>query len=307
MGLSRCRLDQLSIYFIEHLRNEFCVLGHVVQNRGNECVGGFNAFFISDVGVGFGEDRKSTSHANVFRAVARLVSERIPLGVFGIEVSVIESRRSVFLEPFRDFRHHLFTQPISNRFGRPRVVRDVVSQRIAVLRSVGGVAVDKQMRVGFVDQANECSGFRCFEFHEVAVEIESLRICTAAHDVGANLPGAIVWSHLVVGIGAVVGNEQQDVFLQPFRIRIKSEFANHLQQCFFAGTFATVNVAQDQDDVLSVGVVTGHVGRLADDRADDVSTVSRFSDRMVADVSSRLRSLVKKLFNLRGGTGFGKA
>ena len=269
-------------------------------------MGGFNTFLISDVRVGFGEDRESTSHANVFRAVARLVSERIPLGVFGIEVSVIESRRSVFLEPFCDFRHHLFTQPISNQLGRPGVVRDVVSQRIAVLRSVGGVAVDKQMRIGFVDQANECSGFRCFEFHEVTVEVESLRISAAAHDVGANLPGSIVWSHLVVGVGAVVGNEQQDVFLQPFRIRIEAEFANHLQQCFFAGTFATVNVAQDQDDVLSVGVVTGHVRRLADDGADDVSTVSRFSDRMIANIGSRLGGLLEKLLNLRGGTGFGK-
>ena len=35
--------------------------------------------------------------------------------------------------------------------------------------------------------------------------------------------------------------------------------------------------------------------------------MSRFSDRMVADVGGRLGGHVEKLLNLSGGTGFGKA
>ena len=178
-------------------------------------MGRFDSFFVRRIGIGFRQDCQPPAHPDVFRAVAGLVSERDPFGVVWGEIAVVESRSAFLFQSLGNFWHHLFTQPHSNRFGRRRIVRDVVGQRILVFRTVGRVAIDEQMRIGFLDQSNECSCFWSFEFYEVAVQVQSLRIRAAAHNFRADLPRSVLWPHLIVGVGAIVRHEQQNVFLQP--------------------------------------------------------------------------------------------
>ena len=65
-----------------------------------------------------------------------------------------------------------------------------------------------------------------------------------------------------------------------------------------------MDVAQDQNDVLRASVVAGFVGFFADGDANNIPALSRFSDRVAANMPGSIRSFADKVFDFGGGARF---
>jgi hypothetical protein len=129
------------------------------------------------------------------------------------------------------------------------VQRRRIRQVVAVVRPIGGVQVHRHVRIPAVQQRDERARLGALELHEVAVEVELLRVLAradAAHR--AVLRRAVLHVDQLVAVGVVVGRDENDDPLQ-HRLQVAREQpARQDQRRFLALDLAGVDVGHDEHD-----------------------------------------------------------
>src|SRR5262245_47948629 len=104
--------------------------------------------------------------------------------MLAVKIAVEKCAGSLGLESAHNVGQHHFVSKVARPRGSRWIMRRVECKRVTMLRAVRGVAVDKHVRVPFVDKPHQGPNFRSFQFYEVAIEIEALSVFTTSHDVG---------------------------------------------------------------------------------------------------------------------------
>ena len=91
-----------------------------------------------------------------------------------------------------------------------------------MIRAVGGVGVDEEVRVPLVEELDQAAGLGCLELDEVAVEVEAAGVGPLAHSLfGADLAGPVGLRDPLVAVGVVDRRHGQDHVLQQGRMRAR--------------------------------------------------------------------------------------
>ena len=125
---------------------------------------------------------------------------------------------------------------------------------IAVIRTVGRVQINRQMRIPSIKQSDERVGFRRFELDVIAVEIEALRVFarTDAAD-WAVLRSAVIQADLLVAVGVVYRSDQDDQIVEQWS-QISGRYApRQMQRRLLTLDFTCVNVCLNEYDRLAGG------------------------------------------------------
>src|SRR5215510_5844432 len=110
------------------------------------------------------------------------------------------------------------------------------------------------MWIPTVEQADERVGFRRFELHVIAVEIEALRVF--ARTDAANwtiLRGAVIQAELLVAVGVVDRSDQDDQIVEQRPQVAGCDAPRQMKRRLLAFDFTRVNVGLNEYDGLAGG------------------------------------------------------
>ncbi len=219
----------------------------VVDALPHEFAAGDDPLFIRNISIRLDQDRQSAAHSHVFDTVTGFVAVGFPLRVIPIEVAVVERTDSLFLQALRHGGQQSVAKELPYGERRGRVMGHIVGQRIAMARTVRRMQVEEYVGIPRVDRTHQGLGFQSFKFDEVAIEVETLRVCAFPHTVGrADLARSIVLVHPIVRVGVVVRNAHQHHLLQPRMIWLSGQFPQQHQERLFTVALAGMNVPQQQ-------------------------------------------------------------
>src|SRR5215831_18093051 len=110
------------------------------------------------------------------------------------------------------------------------------------------------MRVPSIKQSDERVGFRRFELHVIAVEIEALRVFARAHAAyRAVLRSAVIQADLLVAVGVVDRSDQDDQIVEQRPEVADCDAPRQMKRRLLAFDFARVNVGLNEYDGLARG------------------------------------------------------
>ena len=90
---------------------------------------------------------------------------------------------------------------------------------IAMVASIGGVEIHREVRVVVGIESNQRAGFGSVQLHLVPVQVKSLSIGSLSHPAdGPVLPSAVVEAHPFISISVEEGDDEKDQRVLPGRV-----------------------------------------------------------------------------------------
>ena len=109
---------------------------------------------------------------------------------------------------------------------------------IAMVRTVRGVKVHRQVRVPLVEKLKQPPGFRSLDLHKIAVQIQALAVLTHANPANRTiLLSSICQADTLVAIGVVDRRHQHNHFAEKVAQVPAGQPLGNLLACFFAFDF----------------------------------------------------------------------
>src|SRR5215470_14388346 len=110
------------------------------------------------------------------------------------------------------------------------------------------------MRIPSIKQSDERVGFRRFELHVIAVEIEALRVFARTHAADrAVLRSAVIQADLLVAVGVVDRSDQDDQIVKQRPEVADCDAPRQMKRRLLAFDFTRVNVGLYEYDGLARG------------------------------------------------------
>src|SRR5262245_632538 len=110
------------------------------------------------------------------------------------------------------------------------------------------------MRIPSIKQSDERIGFRRFEFHVIAVEIEALRVFASTDAANrAILRSAVIQADLLVAVGVVDRSDQDDQIAEKRPKVADCDAPRQMKRRLLTFDFASVNVGLNEYDGLAGG------------------------------------------------------
>ena len=149
------------VSLIDQLADLIFLGGRLDKTLPDEITGCQYPVFVRSIGVSLGENSQPVSQARVGCAVAPLGGECCPVGVVSTQVAVIISLQAgLFLELAgelgKEFRAGERNDPGVAR----RVLGTLIRDRVAVVRPVGRMGIDEEMRFPGVEEPDESTSLR---------------------------------------------------------------------------------------------------------------------------------------------------
>ena len=228
--------------------------GGTVQHGGHERLHRPHAALEREVAVDLGQHGRPPPKADVVRQEARLGAEAVPAGAVahGLapdarQVAVMPCEEAARGERVGDGGQEALAQEGVGGARRGRVERRRVRDVVGVRRAVRRVEVEHEVGVVGAHEPDERAALGRVELHEVAVEVEPLRVRPLPHPLdGPVLVGPVTRVDPLVAVGVVDGRDEEREVVGPAGVLALRECAEERERGFFARHLARVDVRHDE-------------------------------------------------------------